>query len=145
MNARVLFVDDEAIILKSLRLLFRGKCEIYTATSGDEAIAIAERNSVNVVVADQRMPGMTGVELLKKLKEISPSTVRILLTGYSDLQAIQSSVNESEVFRFINKPWDNYYLREIVDQATNLSVELNQPSQTIELHGGYPGFETNLK
>jgi DNA-binding NtrC family response regulator len=117
----VLFVDDEERILRSLRMLFRGRCEIVTTTSGTEALSIVKSRKIDVVVSDQRMPGMTGVDVLRGVRESSPGTMRILLTGYADTQAIAGSINDGEVFRFVEKPWDAAALVETVLKAAQLS------------------------
>jgi serine/threonine-protein kinase len=116
-KARLLFVDDEERVVKLLRMMFRRDYEVYTATSGQEALAIIAAQPIDVIVSDQRMPGMVGVELLAQVRKCSPATMRILLTGYSDLAAIVGSVNEAEVFRFVNKPWDQDEIKSIVAQA----------------------------
>ena len=113
----VLFVDDEERILRSLRMLFRGRCEILTTTSGREAVEWVRRRPVHVVVSDQRMPGMTGVEVLREVATHSPATMRILLTGYADMDAVTASVNDGEIYRFIEKPWVAQYLVDTVEQA----------------------------
>ncbi len=117
----VLFVDDEERILRSLRMLFRGRYEILVTTSAREAIEIVRGQQVHVVVSDQRMPELTGVELLREVREASPSTMRLLLTGYSDLQAIVASVNDGEIFRFLEKPWQAPYVLDAVDQAVKIA------------------------
>jgi response regulator RpfG family c-di-GMP phosphodiesterase len=121
-KVRVLFVDDEERILRSLRMLFRGRYEVLMTTSGREALEIVRRQPVHVVVSDQRMPELSGVELLRGVREASPSTMRILLTGYSDLQAIVASVNDGEIFRFIEKPWQAQYLLDVVEQAAQIAL-----------------------
>jgi eukaryotic-like serine/threonine-protein kinase len=83
---------------------------------------------VHLIVSDQRMPGMLGVELLRRAKELSPNTVRILLTGYSDLASIVGSINEGEVYRFINKPWNNQDIQGIVAEAVAIGIELADTS-----------------
>ena len=123
-KARILFVDDEERILNALKSIFRGKYHVFTATSGDQAFEFLKRFRVHLVVSDQRMPGMLGVELLRRAKELSPTTVRILLTGYSDLASIVGSINEGEVYRFINKPWNNQDIQTIVADAVAIGIEL---------------------
>ena len=113
----ILFVDDEERIVNQLRIIFRQKYNVYTATSGQEALQILKAQSIDVLVSDQRMPGMLGIELLCEVRKYSPQTMRMLLTGYSDLAAIVGSVNEGEVFRFINKPWDHNDIQSIVADA----------------------------
>lgn len=116
-RASLLFVDDEERVVDLLRMMFRSKYDVYTATSGQQALEIISGNVIDVIVSDQRMPGMTGIELLSQVRKRSPSTMRILLTGYSDLSAIVGSVNDGEVFRFINKPWDQAEITNIIADA----------------------------
>jgi eukaryotic-like serine/threonine-protein kinase len=123
-KARILFVDDEERILNALKSIFRNKYHVFTATSGDQAFEFLKRFRVHLIVSDQRMPGMLGVELLRRAKELSPTTVRILLTGYSDLASIVGSINEGEVYRFINKPWNNQDIQAVVAEAVAIGIEL---------------------
>jgi serine/threonine-protein kinase len=120
----VLFVDDEERVLNALSSLFDGVYDVATATSGAVALGLLKARRFLVMVSDQRMPGMTGVELLREARNAAPSTVRLLLTGYSDLNAIIGSVNESEVFRFISKPWDENDLRATLAEAVNVAIAL---------------------
>lgn len=120
-KGRILCVDDEPNIVRALQWLLQKDFEVFTASSGHDAIELVKRHDFDVVISDQRMPVMTGVELLREVKRLSPRSMRILLTGYSDLQAIVRSVNESEVFRFINKPWNISELPGVVEQAVNIS------------------------
>jgi len=122
----LLFVDDEERVLNALRALFRNEYHVYTAASGEEALALVKRHSIPIVVSDQRMPGMTGVELLRQVRANSPRSVRMLLTGYSDLAALVGSINEGEVFRFVMKPWDNDEIRAIVSEAATVALKLAQ-------------------
>jgi DNA-binding NtrC family response regulator len=118
----VLFVDDEERIVNLLKVMFRADFLVHTAVSAQGALEILREHSVNVIVSDQRMPVTTGVELLNRVRQLSPNTMRILLTGYADLAAIVGSVNEGAVYRFINKPWDNNDLREAVREAAEIAV-----------------------
>lgn len=120
----VLCVDDEPRVLNALEYLLREHYEVETAPGGQEAIARLEARRFHVLVSDQRMPGMTGVELLDTARTLAPATVRILLTGYSDLAAIVGSVNESEVFRFVSKPWRNDDLLATLDEAVGVAIAL---------------------
>lgn len=123
-RACILFVDDEDRILNSLRSIFRSMFDVETATNGEEALAIMAERHVHLLVSDQRMPGMVGVELLRRARAVSPNTVRILLTGYSDLVAIVGSINEGEVYRFINKPWNQTDLMATVHEAVTIGMAL---------------------
>lgn len=113
----ILFVDDEERVVNQLRIIFRQDYEVHTATSGAAALQILQSTQIDVVVSDQRMPGMTGIEFLDQVRRLQPSAMRLLLTGYSDLAAIVGSVNEGEVFRFINKPWDHAEIQAIIASA----------------------------
>ncbi|MFN9490222.1 MAG: protein kinase domain-containing protein [Betaproteobacteria bacterium] len=123
-KAKLLFVDDEERILNALRSVFRSQYTVFTASSGPEAMEFMKRFRPHVVVSDQRMPQMTGVEFLREVKDISPNSVRMLLTGYSDLASIVGSINDGEVFRFISKPWDNAEIHKTVGEAAAIALEL---------------------
>lgn len=122
-RATLLFVDDERNVLMSLRALFRESYRVLSTTDPAEALQIVRRETVDVIVSDQRMPQMLGAELLRRVREVSPGTMRILLTGYSDLASVVSSINEGEVFRFINKPWSNDAIRGVVASAVKIARE----------------------
>jgi eukaryotic-like serine/threonine-protein kinase len=131
-RARVLFVDDEERILTALKTIFRGRYHVLTAANGKEALDFISKFKIPVIVSDQRMPGMLGVELLRRARDLSPDSVRILLTGYSDLASIVGSINEGEVYRFISKPWDNQELQQVVAEAVDIGQQLlerNRPKQ----------------
>jgi CheY-like chemotaxis protein len=114
----LLLVDDEAPILSALKRLFRREgYHILTATSGTEALALLAQQAVEVILSDQRMPGMTGIEFLREARRLHPHTVRITLSGYTDLQSIIEAVNEGAVYKFLTKPWDDDLLRNHVAQA----------------------------
>lgn len=120
-KGRVLCVDDEPNILRSLQWLLRKDFEVYTASSGQDGLDLIAQHEFDAVVSDQRMPGMMGSEFLREVRERSPRTMRMLLTGYSDLPAILRSVNDGEVFRFINKPWKTDDLLKVVTDAVAIS------------------------
>ncbi len=108
----ILLVDDEANILGSLRrLLRREKYELLTATSAEEGLKILEQKEVNLIISDQRMPGMQGVEFLKKAMELYPDTIRIILSGYTDVDTVTAAINEGRVYQFILKPWNDEELK----------------------------------
>ena len=123
-KARILVVDDEERILTALKSLFRHRYHVFCTTDGYKALDFLKRYQMHVIISDQRMPAMLGVELLRQSREISPRSVRILLTGYSDLAALVGSVNDGEIYRFISKPWDNRALQTIVAEAVTIGLEL---------------------
>ena len=126
---RVLCVDDEPSVLRSLNWLLRSRFDVTSATDASEGLELVRNGEFDVVISDQRMPGMTGTEFLERVKATSPNTMRLLLTGYSDYADVLRSVNDSEVFRFINKPWDNEHLIETVSYAAAVAREVPlQPS-----------------
>jgi DNA-binding NtrC family response regulator len=120
----LLLVDDEERILRSLAMLFRGQYELHHVTDPREALPIIDQHRIHVIVSDQRMPQMRGADLLREVRARSPNTMRILLTGYSELDAVVASVNEGEIFRFIQKPWDAQEMRDTVRQAADISRAL---------------------
>jgi len=114
----LLLVDDEENIVSSLRRLFRRDgYHIVTANSGAEGLQRLAEVNVDVIVSDQRMPGMTGVEFLRRAKELYPDTVRMVLSGYTELQSITDAVNEGAIYKFLTKPWDDERLRAHVAEA----------------------------
>ncbi|HEX5046576.1 MAG TPA: response regulator [Gammaproteobacteria bacterium] len=124
---RLLFVDDEQRVLNSMRIMFRRQFDLFLASHGAEALDIVKDKDIDVIVADHRMPKMTGVEVLSKVRTMSPRTVRILLTGYADLDAVEGSINDSEVFRFLTKPCAPKQLRETIELAAKLAREAPAP------------------
>lgn len=116
-QAKLLFVDDEPRVLTAMRAMFRRDYTVYLANSGAEALALMREQDFDVVISDQRMPEMTGVEVLREARSIAPKSMRILLTGYADLAAIETAINESEVFRYLMKPCPREQLRETVALA----------------------------
>ncbi len=113
----VLVVDDEEEILQSLRGLLRLKYDVHTAQNPHEALEIFRRRPIHVVMSDQRMPEMSGSQLLSRMQEERPETMRILFTGYANIQAVIDAVNEGRIFRYLAKPWEPEELLAIVQQA----------------------------
>ena len=113
----LLIVDDEVDVLDSLRHQFHRTYRVLTSPSGAAAIELLENNDVEVILSDQRMPGMPGDVLLRKAREVKPDTIRMLFTGYADIQAVINAVNEGNIFRYILKPWDSAELEGIIRQG----------------------------
>ena len=117
-NYTILFVDDEPNVLKALRRIFRQEnYRILLAESGAKGLEIIQSETVQVVVSDYKMPGMTGAEFLKAVKELFPQTIRIMLTGYADVDAVMGAINEGAVYKFITKPWNDDDLRLTISLA----------------------------
>ncbi len=114
----LLFVDDEENIQRSLQRVFRKEgYNLLTASSGKEGLEKVVQTKVDLILSDQRMPGMSGVEFLREVRKTSPDTVRIILTGYADVQAAMDAINQGEVYRFITKPWNDQDLKLTVKRA----------------------------
>lgn len=140
----VLLVDDEENILKSLRrTLRRSQVEIVTATSGRDALYIMENTEIDLIISDMRMPEMSGAEFLAEAARLYPNTIRILLTGYADLESTIAAVNEGKISRYLNKPWNDDEIRQVVEENLRskllevrnqqLSEELVQKNQQLEI------------
>ncbi|HUT53587.1 MAG TPA: sigma-54 dependent transcriptional regulator [bacterium] len=114
---RILIVDDEPGIVESLTLTFEEDYEVLAATAPEDAIELLKTNEVAVVVADQRMPRITGVEVLKAARELRPDAVRIVLSGYTDIDDLITAINAGEVWRYLTKPWEPAELKITVNQA----------------------------
>jgi diguanylate cyclase (GGDEF)-like protein len=123
----LLLVDDEPSILSSLRRLLRGDgYRILTANSGSEGLQILAENVVDVIVSDQRMPEMTGVEFLRKVRQSYPDTVRIVLSGFTELQTVTDAVNAGAIYKFLTKPWDDEQLRSHIQEAVAYGAIANE-------------------
>ncbi len=103
---KILLVDDEPNVLRAISRLLRDY-DITALTSAEEALVITKHVKFDLVISDYRMPGMNGVQFLIKLMAIQPETIRMILTGYADLESAQTAINEAGIYRFINKPWNN--------------------------------------
>jgi signal transduction histidine kinase len=113
----LLVVDDEADLVQSVQDLLRFDYRVLGATRAAEGLKIMEQEPVHIVMSDQRMPEMTGVEFLKRLRERYPDTVRLLFTAYADIKAVIDAINQGNVYRYINKPWEPQELQAVLRQA----------------------------
>ena len=146
---RILVVDDEPDILDSLKLTFEDEYEVLAAQGGQEALGVLRQETVAVIVADQRMPGMTGAEFLERALELAPRAIRIMLTGYTDMDALIAAVNDGKIYRYIAKPWspeelkldvrralESYQMAEELDrryaEILRLNQELEEARQKLE-------------
>ena len=114
----LLLVDDEENILRALRRTLRkDNYNILTCTSAQEAFELLALNNVHVIISDQRMPGMTGTEFLNKVKDIYPNTIRMVLSGFTDLKSVTEAINQGAIYKYLTKPWDDNTLSESIQQA----------------------------
>ncbi len=129
----LLLVDDEPNIVASLKRLLRcDGYQILTANSARGGLDLLQQHKVDIILSDQRMPGMTGVDFLRVAKELYPDTVRIVLSGYTELQSVTDAINEGAVFRFLTKPWDDQQLRTYIEEAFRYK-ELTDENQRLNL------------
>jgi response regulator RpfG family c-di-GMP phosphodiesterase len=115
-DINILLVDDEPNVLKSLSRLLR-QYNLAVANNSEEALSLAKLQSYDLVISDYRMPGINGVDFLILFKLIQPDAIRVVLTGHADMEGVQHAINEAQVFRFINKPWNNDELLSIVEKG----------------------------
>lgn len=128
----VLYVDDEQNNLLSFKAAFRRDFNVYTAISGQEGLDIVKNEDIHIIITDQRMPNMTGVEFLQKVIPVSPDPIRILLTGYSDINAVVDAINKGEVYRYLTKPWDNEFLKTTIRQAYEVFILRRENERLID-------------
>lgn len=129
----ILLVDDEVPNLVVLESFLDVDYRVYTASSGEEALAIAQTTPLDLVIADQRMPGMTGVELLESLRETRPDVLGIVLTGYSDTPALLSAINKARAFRYLKKPWQPEEVLAAVSQACRFVFHQRAVAKVLDL------------
>src|SRR5450432_524146 len=145
---KVLLVDDEPNVTRGLQAAFRKQpFEVLVADSGLEAIKVIGREQIDVLITDEKMPGMQGSELLAHARQHSPGTVRIILTGQASMEAAIRAINEGRAFRFLSKPFSPVQLAEVIGEAlASRSAEAVKPKPSEEakmitaLEGRYPGL-----
>src|SRR5437016_3805706 len=113
----ILVVDDEQDILDSVRDLLRMEFKVLTTTSAAQAIDMMKKEEVHIVMTDQRMPSMTGVEFLQSVRGGYPDAIRLLFTGYADIRAVIDAINQGNVYRYLTKPWDPNELVSVIREA----------------------------
>lgn len=119
----VLYVDDEKNNLVSFKATFRTKFKVFTSTSATEALEILKSNQIHVLITDQRMPEITGTELLEQVVQIDDSPIRILLTGYTDMDTVVEAVNKGKIYHYHSKPWNEDELEDTIRKAYEVYLE----------------------
>ncbi len=114
---KILYIDDEENNLNSFKAAFRREYEITTAISALDAKELLKNNTFEIIITDQRMPGMTGVEFLSSIIKEYPEPIRMLLTGYADIQAVIDAINKGQIYQYITKPWDEQQMRVVINNA----------------------------
>ena len=131
----VLYVDDEENNLFSFKAVFRVKYQVYTAINGDEALKILSEKPIEIIITDQRMPNMTGVEFLEKVIERFPDPMRLLLTGYADMNAVVDAVNKGKIFHYLSKPWNEEELDITINRAYEAYLQKEKLKEENKLLG----------
>lgn len=132
---RILYIDDEVNNLNAFKASFRRQYEIYLATNTLDARKIIQNINLHIIIADQRMPGITGVQFFNAIKENYPDPIRILLTAHTDIEALIDAINKGQIYRFIRKPWDDYELQNTISNAYeiyNTKKELEDKMEELE-------------
>lgn len=135
MKHTILCVDDEVDNVDALERLFRRKYRVLKSTSGPEALELMKKNDVTVIISDQRMPHLTGVELLAESIKLHPNAIRILLTGYTDIDSVVAAINAGQIYRYVTKPWDPVDLANAIDKAVEryeLGEELVEKNRALQ-------------
>ncbi|MBN3583337.1 response regulator [Algoriphagus aestuarii] len=114
---KILYVDDEENNLQAFKATFRRDYKIFLAISAHEARTLLKEQEVDLIITDQRMPEETGVEFLESIIPIYPKPIRLLLTGYTDIQAVIDAINKGQVYHYLTKPWEEDYLRTVIKNA----------------------------
>ncbi|MBL4656791.1 MAG: response regulator [Flavobacteriales bacterium] len=117
---KVLYVDDELTALKSFKALFRRDYDIFIANSAEEGRSVLKKHAVEVIITDQRMPEETGSEFLTSILKEYPGPIRILLTGYSDIDAVINAINEGKIYRYMPKPYRSEEMKQVIDNAAEV-------------------------
>lgn len=138
----VLYVDDEENNLEAFKASFRRHFKIFTATSVDAGKEVLKEHEIQILITDQRMPGALGTDLLAQAVNDYPDQIRILLTGYSDVDAIKDAINRGQIYKYVEKPWNDDKLKEIIEEAyriyslkkyrENLTEELKLTNEQLE-------------
>jgi response regulator RpfG family c-di-GMP phosphodiesterase len=127
----LLLVDDESNIISALRRTLRREgYSILTASSAEQGLNLLAGNRVGVILSDQRMPQMNGVDFLRKVKVLYPKTLRLVLSGYTELESVISAINEGAIYKFLTKPWDDKLLRDNIREAFEY-YEVEQENQRL--------------
>jgi two-component system sensor histidine kinase/response regulator len=146
-NNTILYVDDDRENLRTFMRLFRKGYNVLLAESGEEGLALLQAHSpIPVIITDQRMPEMTGIEFLEKTMEISPDSIRIIITGFTDVQALIDAINTGRVYRYITKPWDEQELYVTLKRAIeNYELKINNAQLLVDLQRKNEALERSYK
>ncbi|POY35217.1 two-component system response regulator [Solitalea longa] len=128
----ILYIDDEPHNLTAFKAAFRREYTIFIAESAAEGRKILDNNDIHILITDQRMPNITGIEFLESILEIHPNPIRMLLTGYADISAVIDAINKGQVYRYISKPWDEQELRQNIKNGYDVYMLRKKNKQLTE-------------
>lgn len=129
----ILIIDDDIQIVNSIkRVLHHHRYRVEYTTTPEHSFEMLLNNDFDIVICDQRMPGTSGIEILKFVKKFLPETVRILMTGYTDIDIVVTAINEGNIYKYISKPWDNEKLIEIVENSISYKEDKKKKEEFIE-------------
>lgn len=129
---KVLFVDDEIHNLEAFRATFRRDFEIYTCINVTEALELLKTQEIHIILSDQRMPGMTGVEFFEMIIPEHPDIIRLLITGYADINIVVEAINKGKIFQYIQKPWDYESLKASLEKAYDHFMNTSEEKKKVE-------------
>jgi len=129
-NINVLYIDDEPNNITSFRAAFRRMFTIFTAESAEEGRTILEKEKIDVILSDQRMPKMTGIEFFQSILETHPNPIRILITGYTDINAVIDAINVGQVYKYLSKPWNESDVKNGIEKAFEV-IELRRKNKEL--------------
>ncbi|OIP40305.1 MAG: hypothetical protein AUK47_08680 [Deltaproteobacteria bacterium CG2_30_63_29] len=136
----LLVVDDESEIIESLGEIFKQSFDIFSAVSAREGLELFKEHAPKLILSDQRMPEMSGLQLLERIKAINPDTVRILVTGYSDINVVIDGLNRGLLWKYVTKPWDNEELKALVMEGARNYVREHGLDESAFRFSGFLGF-----
>jgi response regulator RpfG family c-di-GMP phosphodiesterase len=116
-HIHILYVDDEIHNLNAFKASFRRLYTVFTASSGEEAEEVLSKQEIHIIISDQRMPKMTGIEFFESILDKYPEPIRMLLTGYADINAVIDAINKGQVYKYFSKPWNDDELKQNIDKA----------------------------
>ncbi|RBL94042.1 response regulator [Chitinophaga flava] len=116
-HIHILYIDDEIHNLNAFKASFRRLYNVFTATSAEEAVKLLEEREFHIIISDQRMPRVTGIEFFESILEKYPEPIRMLLTGYADINAVVDAINKGQVYKYFSKPWNEEELRHNIEKA----------------------------
>lgn len=131
-DIKVLYIDDETANLSAFKASFRREFNIFTADTAAKAKEVLKANDIHVIISDQRMPEMSGIEFFSEILQDYPEPIRMLLTGYADINAVIDAINKGQVYKYFSKPWDENEMKEQIKNAHKLFILRKEKKELTE-------------